>query len=354
MYNESCNDRGGIPRVNGQTIVLQFLSELTGLIAFLLRQQNLQTEMRATCPNFASTRCLSIKRITTWLKTHHVRVTEYVNTKKPACTLTVDQWIVLLCLDYVATVLSSTVTRLQGLSTLLSEQKAELEKLCASLSKMRKIEGPLSVTQLEAVDSATTLTRGEFSVTIVGATTFIRDHGAFVIDSLKTIPRERSAAITRSVVNLFAGFYTGIMNVVASRDSKNRSLTDALPPVLLHNLATIRTNELCKIICFHPTRLEQPGWTPEQIDQIEEDHRELQRAVSSESQLKALLRECFESSKSFIESWVLCRTRFDNLQLFAGSLASMFPNIASVESELSLEGIIHAKQFESFCSLFTA
>ena len=93
-----------------------------------------------------------------WLKTQCVRVTKYLNAKKPACTPTVDWWIVLLCLDSVATILSSTDMRLQGLSTLLSQQEVKLKKLCVNLSEMCKVESPLSATQLEVVNLVTTLT----------------------------------------------------------------------------------------------------------------------------------------------------------------------------------------------------
>ena len=93
-----------------------------------------------------------------WLKMHCVRVTKYLNAKKPACTLTVDWWIVLLCLDSVATILSSTDIRLQGLSTFLSQQEVKLKKLCVNLSERCKVESPLSATQLEVVNLVTTLT----------------------------------------------------------------------------------------------------------------------------------------------------------------------------------------------------
>ena len=92
--------------------------------------------------------------------------------------------------------------------------------------------------------------------------------------------------------------------------------------------------------------------------------------MSSESQFKASLLECSDSITSFMEGWALCRNRFDKLQLFAGGLASMSPNTATVESDFSvigaeknvyresltdfsLEGILHAKQFQSLRSLST-
>ena len=53
----------------------------------------------------------------------------------------------------------------------------------------------------------------------------------FVIDLLETIQPERSAAITWSVANLFAGLYTGVMDVVATMGSNNEGSMDALPLV---------------------------------------------------------------------------------------------------------------------------
>lgn len=41
-----------------------FVPTLTGLIVYLCRQQNLQTEMKTTCPKFVNTRWLSMKRVT--------------------------------------------------------------------------------------------------------------------------------------------------------------------------------------------------------------------------------------------------------------------------------------------------
>ena len=80
------------------------------------------------------------------------------------------------------------------------------------------------------------------------ATAFIRDQGKFVIDTLAKIPPKSTMAITRSIDNLFGGFYTDAVAVVSTRESNKQSSTDALPPVLPHSLATIFTNELCEII----------------------------------------------------------------------------------------------------------
>ena len=126
----------------------------------------------------------------------------------------------LLCLQSMATVLSLTVSKLQGLSALISQQEAQLKELCSSLSEMCKVQGPLSAEQLAALDLTIAISQDDFSVAFVDATTFIQDQGMFVIDILETIPSENVVAIMGSIANLFAGLYTGIMAVVAARDSQ--------------------------------------------------------------------------------------------------------------------------------------
>lgn len=105
----------------------------------------------------------------------------------------------------------------------------------------------MAVWQLEAVDLATALTREEFSVTSVGATTFIPDQETVGTGSSRTVPPKCSAAITRSVLSCFAGFYIGVVQVVAIKNLNNLSFTNALPLVHPSNPATIRSNELCEI-----------------------------------------------------------------------------------------------------------
>ena len=69
-----------------------------------------------------------------------------------------------------------------------------------------------------------------------------------MIDTLATLSPESTLTMTKSIVNLFAGIYAGIMGVVVPRDCNNQKSTDKLPPVLPHSLAAIRTNELCEMI----------------------------------------------------------------------------------------------------------
>ena len=70
-----------------------------------------------------------------------------------------------------------------------------------------------------------------------------------------------------------------------------------------------------------------------------------------------------KSLGGFSDAWACTNNRFPSLQKFCGGLASAFPNTATVESDFSvigwekddcrtsltdfsLEGILHAKQYE--------
>ena len=164
---------------------------------------------------------------------------------------TTDWWIVLLCLGSIAIILSLTISNLQGLSTLISQQEAQLKELCASLSEICKAEGPWSAEQLAVLELSTSLSLGLFFVEFSDATTFIQYQRMFVIGTLEKILPESTVAITQSDAKLFTGFYAGIVDVVATRDSNNKISIDVLPPILTHSLAAIYTKNMCKMICPH-------------------------------------------------------------------------------------------------------
>ena len=137
----------------------------------------------------------------------------------------------------------------------------------------------------------------------------------------------------RNVASLLAGLYSGIVSVVAIRDSNNQLSTDELPPVLPHSLATIIPAKVTKLILFHRGRLVKAGWSEAQIEKIEQDHHGIRYASSSEALFKELWGKCSYTATSFDKGWGVCHSCFDSLRQFAGGLASMFPNIASVELE---------------------
>ena len=58
----------------------EFTKLLTGLIGYLRRQPDLISDI-GKCPTFASTRWLSMPRVTEWLMQHRAKVVEYLEQK---------------------------------------------------------------------------------------------------------------------------------------------------------------------------------------------------------------------------------------------------------------------------------
>ena len=60
-----------------------FYSILTGLIAYLQRQQSLIAEMKTTCRTLSNTRWESMSKVSSWFKKHQVRIQLYLVKKNP-------------------------------------------------------------------------------------------------------------------------------------------------------------------------------------------------------------------------------------------------------------------------------
>lgn len=104
------------------------------------------------------------------------------------------------------------------------------------------------------------------------------------------------------------------------------------------------------------------------IVKLEHQHHQLLLAYQHDTAIKLAFNNC-DGSTSFEAGWLIVQEKkFDILRDFCGGLASVFPNTASVESDfsilgwekneyrksltdLSLEGIIHCKQYELLSSL---
>jgi len=96
------------------------------------------------------------------------------------------------------------------------------------------------------------------------------------------------------------------------------------------------------------------------VNQTEADHRDLLNLYASYQILRVTInRHTIETS--FDDAWDYAPGRFDHLQSFCGGVATVFPNMTSVESDfsilkwemdenhtclmhLSLEGVFRAKQ----------
>ncbi|KAH9269624.1 hypothetical protein BASA83_008279 [Batrachochytrium salamandrivorans] len=205
----------------------------------------------------------------------------------------------------------------------------------------------------EAADSGGHVATGEFAAPLSNVEQFVRGLGTFVSAKLDEIPAENGARlhVLRLVGLAFLSAALQLMSIRVERNSANEqaAANDQLPPVMPHELAA--------------------KFTPQQIEDIEEEHGELIRCYHAEENLKLAIDAC-DHKTSFRDGWGLLGLRFPALFEFAGGLATVFPGTSTVEADFSrlrrekdifrqslsdfgLECVLHAQQHKGLLKITT-
>ena len=121
-----------------------YMTKLLALISFLRRQQNLITKMRTTCPKVANTRWLSMFQVAHWLCENGFVIRQYLLEKNATCDPHKVWGIFLFGLREVAREANAVFVSLQGLSTLVSQQKDRFDGLVRKLCTNSGMSGPLT------------------------------------------------------------------------------------------------------------------------------------------------------------------------------------------------------------------
>ena len=131
--------------------------------------------------------------------------------------------------------------------------------------------------------------------------------------------------------------------------------------MLPHELTRMDMRQLVKFLQSHRGCL-LPFFKAEGIDSTSQKFSQFLQAIQKYPQFKDAVVGKAESSKSVQECWVSKQIWFPLLQELCGGFAAAFPKTATVESdfsiidwekdecimdltELSLEGILHSKQY---------
>jgi hypothetical protein len=120
-----------------------FYSNLVNLIGYLRRQQNLIADMNTTCPKVALTRWMSMIKVMSWFKKHRITVLAYLDEKLPPCRPSAAWWVLMMAVHSFAQEVSLVFMRLQGMTTLVSQQVAELSNLSHTFCRLVGGKGPL-------------------------------------------------------------------------------------------------------------------------------------------------------------------------------------------------------------------
>jgi hypothetical protein len=334
-------------------------------IQHLRQQYGLIAEMQAMCPQL-TTRWLVMGKVCKWLLTHRITLFEYINSSaKPVSTAPPDWWwVVIAGISALTEIINPVFVKLQAQNLLISTQSALLSTLATEISTMIGIQGPVSdADRVTSVTGEFNVTNGRWLVDYAQIVLFLEGLGMHSRQTLQTLNDELHRKVLDSIGHLTTNIVEGIVNIQAERNERNYA-DDDLPPVLPHELVKLSTSDFGnQIVDMHLPQLRH-SWSERTIAEIEIRHRQLSVAYRQEPALRSALDKYEEVSiKSFDTAWAIVDGRFEILRDFCGGIATVFPNTASVESDfsilgwekdryrlsitdLSLEGVMHCKQYD--------
>ena len=230
------------------------------------------------------------------------------------------------------------------------------------------IRGPFSVEEIGKVAGEFRVIYGRWYVNYAEIVLFIEGLGMHSRHTLQALDDILHRKVLHSIGNLVIRIAEGILNIQAERNHRNNADSD-LPHVLPHELIKMSTGDFGNTTVDAHLQQLRHSWSEESIAEIENQHRQLVIAYREEPALKSALDAYTHISiKSFDTAWEIVEGRFKILRDFCGGIATVFANTASVESDfsilgwekdkfrlsitdLSLEGIMHCKQYMALARL---
>ena len=360
----------------------KFLNTLAGVTNHLRRQQNLVQEMKSTCPTFATTRWISMGKVLRWLKANRIRLLRHFHERKPACTPSLEWWIVVEVIHGLVDRIERCFMSMQGMKTLVCEQRKLLAKLQQDIKARCNIKGPMTEAEMVAFSKETEKNAdhgyhlASYTVKRQNIVDAIDEVGSFVqmsMDDLRISTNEDERAAYGEIISTVAQFslqiVVGTSKVCAERDNQNSS-SDELPPVLPLDLCCVHARDFTACLGQQRLRLKQT-FSDEEVEKIDTQFRNLRLAFKEQSGFAEMLQNAQESCavQSFERCWGPLGNDYGELRRFCGGIASVMPTTASIESDFSLinwtkdpssqsltdfslESILHCKQYKQLSRLF--
>ncbi|KAH6582639.1 hypothetical protein BASA60_001826 [Batrachochytrium salamandrivorans] len=215
--------------------------------------------MRSTCPKVADTRWVSMDSGFYMVDHKHYRLLEHFTQRNHIALQTKTWWVVPAVSESVAQESMLVFTSMQGLTTLLSQQRAKLLGLIDTYCRMTNMTGPHSDEELASIDHSNAEVCGVLEQAEVD----------------KLVP---------AVARLFVKATNGIQSIVSERDAQNNA-GDELPPVLPKQLVKLDMQAFSVIVTGHKPQL-QLRMLASEINQIGVDFNALLRTYREDNAFK--------------------------------------------------------------------
>ncbi|RLN94797.1 hypothetical protein BBJ28_00016514 [Nothophytophthora sp. Chile5] len=299
------------------------------------------------------------------IRVNIIVIQEYYSKKTSPHTSAPDAawWIFLFAVNSLTQEANTVFIKLQGLATLLSQQRASFVKLLDTFLVLTGMEGPLTSEQLGQIDvneRQNAESCDGFIMRHSSAKAYLIELDPWIESGLDNLQSEAKITVVSAVAKMFVMAASGVNSIVAERNSDN-TVAEEVPPVLPHQLVHINMPAFNSQFELHHDRL-LLHLDPVAVHQIGQEFVRLRRMYRTDELARANLDKATDTRTSFAEGWIDLGPQLPRLQQYCGDLASAFPNTTTVQSDFSvlgwekdeyrrsltdfsLEGILHAKQY---------
>lgn len=317
-------------------------------------QERLISDMGSKCPR-DTTRWRAFGNMLKWILDNRRRLLLHLETR-PERAPSPSWWIIAAGFQSGLEIVAFTFMSLEKHEITVCQQRKEIADL---VEKLSELVGLHLMLEYEAYEDLSPLSYYSRDTSEAGDGVWVRysdvelllqDCGSWVTNELAKLTSRKRKEVITVVATFFVDLVLRLSDVTAERDSENRPKVEEHPPVYPFELASMRTAAFISDV-LDPFRSHiSKHWTDEEVDQVERDHKALVTAVKTDRNLKEkLLRHTRKTM--WIDAWDDCGGRFSELRLFAGGLATAFPNTTSVESDFSITNFEYNGRREGMSNL---
>jgi hypothetical protein len=214
-------------------------------------------------------------------------------------------------------------TRLQGLTTFLSQQQQFLNEIVSDFCADVQAIHPTKFSNEDQANPIFVIS-GKYAVTMTKAQNFIfNEGGLYCVESCDKLSIEERQLATRSVAEFLVCLIDGISNIVVEQDNLNASSDLETPPCLPHDLVSLSGHDFAELLQSQKGRI-VTACNEQELDGLQGEFQELVCMHQRNETIKAALDTC-TSKSSFEGGWGILGTQFQKLNLLCGGFASVFP-----------------------------
>ena len=196
--------------------------------------------MNTKTPTVSDTRWESMSTVSGWFKLNRVDVMAYINLKKPSVAPSPSWWIVIMFIHKISAEATITFRNLEGLTTIVSQQREGLRHLHGVYAWLFNASGPLSDEDADVVDLGVAVVSDDrlFLLHLSDVKEVLEDLGMFVLDKIEETGADAMTELVKYITVCIVNLIAGVDSVVAERDSSIEAALD-MPPVLPHQLVLL-------------------------------------------------------------------------------------------------------------------